>query len=59
MKINAVFFLKSIFICKIKKCWFRFCSKYGSNIFCMKSMLEFMFCCDINHGDIMFCEQNY
>ena len=26
---------------------------------CVKSMSNFMFCYDINYGDIMFCEYNF
>ena len=47
-------FFKCIFIRTIRNCLFHFCFKDETNIFCMKSMLDFMFCCNINYGDIMF-----
>ena len=50
------FFLKFNCLRTIRKCLLNFSLKYGLNIFCMKSMLDFMFCGDINYENIMFCE---
>ena len=37
-----------------KICYYVICVKYGSKIFCMKNILDFMFCSDMNYGDIIF-----
>ena len=53
------FFLNVFLYIKFKNVRSGICLKCGSNIFCMKSMSNFMFCLDINYGDIMFYEFNF
>ena len=36
-----------------------FAKNMDQNLFCVKSILGFMFCFTINDGDIMFCEHKY
>ena len=53
------FFLNVFLYVKFEIFCYVICLKCGSNIFCLKSMSNFMFCLDINYGNIMICEWNF
>ena len=53
-------FLLNVFLyVKFKNVCSVICLKCGPNMFCVKSMLDFMFCWDINYEDTMFYEWNF